>query len=100
MVPAATRDLRELWRRVAFSVLISNFDDHLRNHGFLHAETLLGVADAFRLSAADATEIVREVSAATSHWRRVALATDLSSREIELMEPAFEHEEAALARGI
>jgi serine/threonine-protein kinase HipA len=28
-------DLRELWRRVAFSVLINNTDDHLRNHGFL-----------------------------------------------------------------
>jgi serine/threonine-protein kinase HipA len=35
--PAATADLRELWRRVAFSVLVSNTDDHLRNHGFLHA---------------------------------------------------------------
>jgi serine/threonine-protein kinase HipA len=35
--PAAAADLRELWRRVAFSVLISNTDDHLRNHGFLHA---------------------------------------------------------------
>jgi serine/threonine-protein kinase HipA len=34
--PAAADDLRELWRRVAFSVLISNTDDHLRNHGFLH----------------------------------------------------------------
>lgn len=34
--PAATRDLRQLWRRMAFSVLISNTDDHLRNHGFLH----------------------------------------------------------------
>jgi serine/threonine-protein kinase HipA len=29
-----TEDLRELWRRVAFSVLINNTDDHLRNHGF------------------------------------------------------------------
>jgi serine/threonine-protein kinase HipA len=33
--PAATRDLRQLWRRIAFSILISNTDDHLRNHGFL-----------------------------------------------------------------
>jgi serine/threonine-protein kinase HipA len=32
----ADADLRELWRRVVFSVLISNTDDHLRNHGFLH----------------------------------------------------------------
>jgi serine/threonine-protein kinase HipA len=28
-------DLRQLWRRIAFSILISNSDDHLRNHGFL-----------------------------------------------------------------
>lgn len=35
--PTATRDLAQLWRRMAFSVLITNVDDHLRNHGFLHA---------------------------------------------------------------
>ena len=29
------RDAHELYRRVAFNVLISNIDDHLRNHGFL-----------------------------------------------------------------
>lgn len=34
---SATEDLRELWRRVVFTVLISNTDDHLRNHGFLYA---------------------------------------------------------------
>ena len=28
-------DIRELWRRIVFSVAISNTDDHLRNHGFL-----------------------------------------------------------------
>ena len=37
--PSASADLRELWRRMAFSVLISNFDDHLRNHGFLRTST-------------------------------------------------------------
>jgi serine/threonine-protein kinase HipA len=31
------RDVRELYRRMAFNVLISNVDDHLRNHGFLWA---------------------------------------------------------------
>lgn len=35
--PAPDEDLRELWRRVAFSILVSNTDDHLRNHGFLRA---------------------------------------------------------------
>jgi serine/threonine-protein kinase HipA len=28
-------DLRDLWTRMAFSIAISNTDDHLRNHGFL-----------------------------------------------------------------
>ena len=32
------RDLRELWRRLIFSLLASNHDDHLRNHGFLMHE--------------------------------------------------------------
>jgi serine/threonine-protein kinase HipA len=35
--PRATEDLHELWRRMAFTILISNTDDHLRNHAFLHA---------------------------------------------------------------
>ena len=30
-----TEDLHELWSRMAFSELVGNTDDHLRNHGFL-----------------------------------------------------------------
>src|SRR5450756_2052418 len=30
--------LAELWRRLVFSLLASNYDDHLRNHGFLMDE--------------------------------------------------------------
>jgi len=33
---AVTHDLRELWRRIAFSIAVNNTDDHLRNHGLLH----------------------------------------------------------------
>jgi serine/threonine-protein kinase HipA len=29
-------DIEELWRRIAFSILITNVDDHILNHGFLH----------------------------------------------------------------
>lgn len=35
----AQRDIVELWRRIAFSILINNVDDHLHNHGFLHVES-------------------------------------------------------------
>lgn len=31
----ANKDLKELFKRIVFSVCISNTDDHLRNHGFL-----------------------------------------------------------------
>lgn len=34
----APADIEELWRRIAFSILITNVDDHLLNHGFLHVE--------------------------------------------------------------
>lgn len=43
----ATEDLRELWRRIVFSMLVSNTDDHLRNHGFI-----LEPSKGWRLSAA------------------------------------------------
>lgn len=44
---AASDDLRELWRRMVLTVLVSNVDDHLRNHGFLYVG-----AQGWRLSPA------------------------------------------------
>jgi len=32
----AEQDIKELWRRIVFNILIANVDDHLRNHGFLY----------------------------------------------------------------
>lgn len=29
------QDLKQLWRRIVFSICVSNTDDHLRNHGFM-----------------------------------------------------------------
>jgi serine/threonine-protein kinase HipA len=130
-----TADLRELWRRIVFTVLISNTDDHLRNHGFLRKSTAgwslspafdlnpnpeggakqlataidendaraslataLEVADLFRVSEAQARDIVREVSDATARWRDVARATGLGEQQLQRLEPAFEHEQSAAAR--
>ena len=45
-----TDDLRELWRRAAFSILISNTDDHLRNHGFLRVGAGWTLSPAFDLN--------------------------------------------------
>ena len=35
MGSAPAPDIRQLWRRIVFNILVSNTDDHLRNHGFL-----------------------------------------------------------------
>lgn len=29
-------DMKELWRRIVFTIMVSNTDDHLRNHGFVY----------------------------------------------------------------
>ena len=44
---ATAGDLRQLWRRIAFSVAVHNTDDHLRNHGFLHDKGGWRLAPAF-----------------------------------------------------
>lgn len=44
-------DIEELWRRLAYSILITNVDDHLHNHGFLHQDRgLWRLAPAFDLN--------------------------------------------------
>jgi serine/threonine-protein kinase HipA len=44
---APRQDMEALWRRLVFNILISNTDDHLRNHGFLYEGR-----DGWRLSPA------------------------------------------------
>lgn len=49
--PRRARDLSQLWRRIVLGVLISNTDDHLRNHGFLRTSTAgWSLAPAFDLN--------------------------------------------------
>jgi serine/threonine-protein kinase HipA len=127
---AVTDDLRQLWRRICFSILISNTDDHLRNHGFLHeraeswflspafdlnpnpapgvkelstaidltdtrasVDTLMEVADYFRMNAREAAEVLAHVNNTVDSWRTTAVSHGLREAEIEAMEPAFEHAE-------
>ena len=44
---APKEDMHLLWRRMVYNILISNTDDHLRNHGFLY-----GGPDGWRLAPA------------------------------------------------
>ncbi|MEX1114016.1 MAG: HipA domain-containing protein, partial [Akkermansiaceae bacterium] len=43
-------DLEELWRRIVFSIAVSNTDDHLRNHGFLFTENGWILSPAYDLN--------------------------------------------------
>lgn len=44
-------DVRQLWRRLVFNLLITNVDDHLHNLGFLHVENgLWRLAPAFDIN--------------------------------------------------
>jgi len=43
-------DLKQLWRRIIFNVLVSNTDDHLRNHAFLRDARGWRLAPAFDMN--------------------------------------------------
>ena len=60
---APTADLHELWRRVVFSVMIGNLDDHLRNHGFLYdRDNKWRLSPAYDLNPVPLAEKARELS--------------------------------------
>jgi serine/threonine-protein kinase HipA len=44
------QDLHQLWRRIVFNIMISNTDDHLRNHGFILHNNGWRLSPAFDLN--------------------------------------------------
>ena len=46
----APGDAAQLWRRMVFNILISNTDDHLRNHGFLRERNGWRLSPAYDLN--------------------------------------------------
>jgi serine/threonine-protein kinase HipA len=117
-------DLQELWSRIVFNILVSNTDDHLRNHGFilvpgkgwrlseaydmnpvpwsdglklniteadnaLDLELAREVAEYFRLSLAQADEIIENFMGIVAQWRTIADGLGLPPREQERMSEAF-----------
>jgi serine/threonine-protein kinase HipA len=43
-------DLKQLWRRIVFNILVSNTDDHLRNHAFLREAAGWRLSPAFDMN--------------------------------------------------
>lgn len=44
------QDLEQLWRRIVFSICVSNTDDHLRNHGFLLTKNGWALSPAYDIN--------------------------------------------------
>jgi serine/threonine-protein kinase HipA len=92
---------RELWRRLVFNLLITNVDDHLHNLGFLHvgqgrwalapAFDLMKHADYFRLSEAQAMQVLSRVVDAVGRSRTVGASAraGLMAGELEEFASAF-----------
>ena len=91
---AGKEDMEALWRRLVFNILISNTDDHLRNHGFLYAgQEGWRLSPAYDLNPVPATSsrassAPRSTRMTTPHrslspwrWREFELA-DAKAREI------------------
>lgn len=134
----AKADAHALYRRMVFNVLVSNVDDHLRNHGFrwldrngwtlspaydlnptpvdVKARVLTTninldegtcsldlveeAAPFFSLKLNEARDIIREVSAATQEWRKVARSAGARPAAIDRMASAFEHSDSTQARAL
>ena len=60
---APTEDLHELFRRIVFSVMVGNLDDHLRNHGFLYdQDNKWRLSPAYDLNPVPLAEKTRELT--------------------------------------
>jgi serine/threonine-protein kinase HipA len=89
----------ELFRRMTFNALISNGDDHPRNHApiawedwgrWANATNLLGHAPRFLLEATQAGRILDELEGAvTTSWHSTARGVRVSERECALIKDAF-----------
>jgi len=90
--PNVVADLRELWRRIVFTILISNTDDHLRNHGFLRKSTAgWSLSPAFDLNPNPEGGAIQLATAIDEHDARASIATALEVAGLFRVSPARAH---------
>jgi serine/threonine-protein kinase HipA len=70
---ATTADLIVQWRRIAFSVMVNNTDDHLRNHGFLQQPGGWALSPAFDINPNPDTSTSRQTGVGGTYRREDAL---------------------------
>jgi serine/threonine-protein kinase HipA len=92
------RDLRQLWTRAVFNILVSNTDDHLRNHGFILEPDGWRLAPAYDVNpnvekrdhalAIDATDTTGDVGLAMATAKLYGLKAADASRILKDVEQA------------
>ncbi len=108
---SVNRDLEELWRRVVFSIAVTNSDDHLRNHGFLLSKegwelspsydinpdesadglSLIISSDSkdFKVTPKRFDEIIKNIKTTAKDWDYIAEKFGIPRAERQMMENAF-----------
>jgi len=108
--PRPSADLRELYRRVIFSILTANTDDHLRNHAFLRERHGWALSPAYdlnpnpyspgRLSTAvdldDTTASVMTALSVSGYFRLTAAEARAIISEVEQATANWQREAIAL----
>lgn len=102
-------DLEQLYRRIFFSILIGNRDDHLRNHGFLRGRHGWRLSPAFDINPnpdkaehalaideADPTPITATLTASRNYYRLSATRAGAIEAEIRGVVSGWRAEAAKL----
>jgi len=94
---AVKEDLAQLWRRIAFMLVVNSVDDHMRNHGFLHGRGGWVLSPAFDLNpepeadarrvstinfVEDADSALAALRASAEHFRLSPVRADTVLREV------------------
>jgi serine/threonine-protein kinase HipA len=74
----ANNDLEQLWRRIIFNILVSNTDDHLRNHGFLLTNSGWNLSPAFDMNPDEYGTGLHLNITETSNELEISLALDVA----------------------
>jgi len=61
-------------------------------------DDLFSVVPYFGLTLPRAREILKEILSAVANWQKTGASIQMSVRELDAFEPAFEHEEKKAAR--
>jgi serine/threonine-protein kinase HipA len=71
-------DAQELWKRLVFGMLTNNYDDHLRNHGFIRGDKSWKLSPAFDINPSTDTGHHQLSIDGDSHGPNIDLALSLA----------------------